>query len=193
MHRYRAYKGDDLKKLLRNFMIFAAFIFILYASYFLYFYSKRAEYAAILLQKALRYEEEFFTEKTQNLDRSEQTKLRHEFEKEKSKLEKYCSDAIINGENGYCKVYYNLDFDYIHFYDGRNQDIALGYDFDNESIEFYKKLSDHYDYEGKKCRSRRVYSEHHATFAIDNFEYAAFWLGDHGEFTLKDPYIHECE
>ena len=193
MHRYRAYKGDDLKKLLRNFMIFAAFIFILYASYFLYFYSKRAEYAAILLQKALRYEEEFFTEKTQNLDRSEQTKLRHEFEKEKSKLEKYCSDAIINGENGYCKVYYNLDFDYIHFYDGRNQDIALGYDFDNESIEFYKKLADHYDYEGKKCRSRRVYSEHHATFAIDNFEYAAFWLGDHGEFTLKDPYIHECE
>ena len=50
-----------------------------------------------------------------------------------------CSDAIINGGNGYCKVYYNLDFDYIHFYDGRNQDIALGYDFDSESIEFYKK------------------------------------------------------
>lgn len=193
MHRYRAYKGNDLKKLLRNFMIFAGFIFMLYTSYFLYFYSKRAEYAAILLQKALRYEGEFFTEKTQNLDPSEQTKLRHEFEKEKLKLEKYCSDAIINGENGYCKVYYNLDFDYIHFYDGRNQDIALGYDFDNESIEFYKKLSDRYDYKGKKCRSRRVYSEHHATFAIDNFEYATFWLGDHGEFTLKDPYIHECE
>ena len=151
MHRYRAYKGNDLKKLLRNFMIFAGFIFMLYTSYFLYFYSKRAEYAAILLQKALRYEEEFFTEKTQNLDPSEQTKLRHEFEKEKSKLEKYCSDTIINGENGHCKVYYNLDFDYIHFYDGRNQDIALGYDFDNESIEFYKKLSDHYDYKGKNA------------------------------------------
>ena len=101
-----------------------------------------------------------------------------------------CSDAIINGENGYCKVYYNLDFD---FYDGRNQDIALGYDFDNESIEFYKKLADHYDYKGKKCRSRRVYCEHLATFAIDNFEYAKFWLGNCGEFTLKDPYIHECE
>lgn len=98
-----------MKKLLRNFMIFAGFIFILYTSYFLYFYSKRAEYTAILLQKALRYEEEFFTEKTQNLDRSEQTKLRHEFEKEKLKLEKYCSDAIINGENGHCKVYYNFD------------------------------------------------------------------------------------
>ena len=182
-----------MKKLLRNFMIFAAFIFILYASYFLYFYSKRAEYAAILLQKALRYEEEFFTKKTQNLDPPEQTKLRHEFEKEKLKLEKYCSDAIINGENGHCKVYYNFDFDYIHFYDGRNQDIALGYDFDNESIEFYKKLADHYDYEGKKCRSRRVYSEHHATFAIDNFKHAKFWLGNYGEFTLKDPYIHECE
>ena len=182
-----------MKKLLRNFMIFAGFIFILYASYFLYFYSKRAEYAAILLQKALRYEEEFFTKKTQNLDPSEQIELRHEFEKEKLKLEKYCSDAIINGENGHCKVYYNLDFDYIHFYDGRNQDIALGYDFDNESIEFYKKLSDHYDYKGKKCRSRRVYSEHHATFAIDNFEHAKFWLGNYGEFTLKDPYIHECE
>ena len=193
MHRYRAYKGNDLKKLLRNFMIFAGFIFILYASYFLYFYSKRAEYAAILLQKALRYEEEFFTEKTQNLDPSEQIELRHEFEKEKSKLEKYCSDAIINGENGHCKVYYNLDFDYIHFYDGRNQDIALGYDFDNESIEFYKKISDRYDYRGKKCRSRRVYSEHHATFVIDNFEHAKFWLGNYGEFTLKDPYIHECE
>nr|WP_315110422.1 hypothetical protein [uncultured Campylobacter sp.] len=68
----------------------------------------------------------FFNEKVQNLDRSEQTKLRHEFEKERSKLEKYCSDAIINGENGHCKVYYNLDFDYIHFYDGRNQDIAQG-------------------------------------------------------------------
>lgn len=120
-------------------MIFAAFIFILYASYFLYFYSKRAEYSAILLQKALGYEEEFFTEKTQNLDPPEQTKLRYELEKEKLKLEKYCSDAIINGENGHCKVYYNLDFDYIHFYDGRNQDVALGYDFDNESIEFYKK------------------------------------------------------
>ncbi len=78
-----------MKKLLRNFMIFAAFIFILYASYFLYFYSKRAEYATILLQKALRYEEKFFTEKTQNLDPPEQTKLRHEFEKEKLKLEKY--------------------------------------------------------------------------------------------------------
>ncbi len=128
-----------MKKLLRNFMIFAGFIFMLYTSYFLYFYSKRAEYAAILLQKALRYEEEFFNEKVQNLDPSEQTKLRHEFEKEKLKLEKYCSDAIINGENSHCKVYYNLDFDYIHFYDGRNQDIALGYDFDNESIEFYKK------------------------------------------------------
>ena len=112
---------------------------MLYTSYFLYFYSKRAEYAAILLQKALRYEEKFFTEKTQNLDPSEQIELRHEFEKEKLKLEKYCGDAIINGENGHCKVYYNLDFDYIHFYDGRNQDIALGYDFDNESIEFYKK------------------------------------------------------
>ena len=124
---------------------------MLYTSYFLYFYSKRAEYAAILLQKALRYEEEFFTEKTQNLDPSEQIKLRHEFEKEKSKLEKYCSDAIINGDNSHCKVYYNLDFDYIHFYDGRNQDIALGYDFDNESIEFYKKLADHYDYEGKNA------------------------------------------
>ena len=82
---------------------------MLYASYFLYFYSKRAEYAAILLQKALGYEEEFFTEKTQNLDRSEQTKLRHEFEKEKLKLEKYCSDAIINGDNSHCKVYYNFD------------------------------------------------------------------------------------
>lgn len=45
------------------------------------------------------------------------------------------------------------------------------------------------DYEGKKCRSRRVYSEHHATFAIDNFEYAKFWLGNCGEFTLKDPFI----
>lgn len=47
-----------------------------------------------------------------------------------------CSDTIINGGNSHCKVYYNLDFDYIHFYDGRNQDIALGYDFDNESVEF---------------------------------------------------------
>ena len=71
MHRYRAYKGDDLKKLLRNFMIFAGFIFMLYTSYFLYFYSKRAEYATILLQKALRYEEKFFTEKTQILGPSE--------------------------------------------------------------------------------------------------------------------------
>jgi len=104
-----------------------------------------------------------------------------------------CSDTIINGENGHCKVYYNLNFYYIYFYDGRNQNIALGYNFDNESIEFYKKISDHYDYEGKKCRSRRVYSEHHATFAIDNFKYAKFWLGNYGEFTLKDPYIHECE
>nr|WP_315084272.1 hypothetical protein [uncultured Campylobacter sp.] len=98
-----------MKKLLRNFMIFVGFIFMLYTSYFLYFYSKRAEYAAILLQKALRYEEKFFNEKTQNLDSSEQIELRHEFEKEKLKLEKYCSDAIINGENGHCKVYYNLD------------------------------------------------------------------------------------
>ena len=89
---------------------------MLYTSYFLYFYSKRAEYATILLQKALRYEEEFFTEKTQNLDPSEQTKLRHEFEKEKLKLEKYCGDAIINGDNIHYKVYYNLDFDYIHFF-----------------------------------------------------------------------------
>ena len=63
MHRYRAYKGNDLKKLLINFMIFAGFIFMLYASYFLYFYSKRAEYAAILLQKALRYEEDFLLRK----------------------------------------------------------------------------------------------------------------------------------
>ena len=47
-----------------------------------------------------------------------------------------CSDAIINGGNSHCKVYYNLDFDHIRFYDGRNQDIALGYDFDNESIKF---------------------------------------------------------
>ncbi len=23
--------------------------------------------------------------------------------------------------------------------------------------------------------------------AVDNFKYAKFWLGDHGEFTLKDP------
>ena len=44
-------------------MIFAGFIFMLYASYFLYFYSKRAEYAAILLQKALKYEEEFLLRK----------------------------------------------------------------------------------------------------------------------------------
>ena len=29
--------------------------------------------------------------------------------------------------------------------------------------------------------------------AVDNFKYAKFWLGNHGEFTLKDPYIHECE
>lgn len=70
-----------------------------------------------------------------------------------------CSDTIINGGNSHCKVYYNLDLDYIHFCDGRNQDIVLGYDFDNESIEFYKKLSDHYDYKGKKCKSRRVYGE----------------------------------
>ena len=119
-------------------MIFVGSIFMLYTSYFLYFYSKRAEYATILLQKALRYEEKFFNEKTENLYPSEQTKLRHEFEKEKSKLEKYCSDAIINGENGHCKVYYNLDFDYIHFYDGRNQYIALGYDFDNETSSFIK-------------------------------------------------------
>jgi hypothetical protein len=25
--------------------------------------------------------------------------------------------------------------------------------------------------------------------AIDNFEHATFWLGNHGEFTLKDPFI----
>lgn len=43
---------------------------------------------------------------------------------------------IINGGNSHCKIYYNLNFDYIHFYDGRNQDIALGYDFDNKSVEF---------------------------------------------------------
>ena len=70
-----------MKKLLRNFMIFVGFIFILYASYFLYFYSKRAEYATILLQKALGYEEEFFNEKTQNLGPSDQIKLQHDFEK----------------------------------------------------------------------------------------------------------------
>ncbi len=25
--------------------------------------------------------------------------------------------------------------------------------------------------------------------AIDNFKHAKFWLGNHGEFTLKDPFI----
>ncbi len=25
--------------------------------------------------------------------------------------------------------------------------------------------------------------------AVDNFEHAKFWLGNHGEFTLKDPFI----
>ncbi len=25
--------------------------------------------------------------------------------------------------------------------------------------------------------------------AIDNFKYAKFWLGNYGEFTLKDPFI----
>ena len=29
--------------------------------------------------------------------------------------------------------------------------------------------------------------------AIDNFGHSKFWLGNLGEFTLKDPYIHECE
>lgn len=25
--------------------------------------------------------------------------------------------------------------------------------------------------------------------AVDNFKYAKFWLGNYGEFTLKDPFI----
>ena len=25
--------------------------------------------------------------------------------------------------------------------------------------------------------------------AVDNFKYAKFWLGNHGKFTLKDPFI----